>query len=157
MTAPGSLLKSAAARCEPVPAFPLLPRPSSCPAWPSADPSLPGVSRFRHFRSYLNCLPTRHGPLRHPPPPGVSRFRHFRCYLNRQPAPHGPLRHPSLPGVSRFRRIGSHLRRVTQAPGPVLWHGRPGTGSLLLNTKASQEAARSRCAAQQNISGVPYR
>mgnify|MGYP004556571931 CR=1 FL=1 len=22
------------------------------------------------------------GPLRHPPPPGVSRFRHFRCYLD---------------------------------------------------------------------------
>ena len=35
--------------------------------------------------------------------------------------------------------------------------GRPGTGSLLLNTKASQEAARARCAAHQNISGVPYR
>ena len=64
MTAPGSLLKSAAAgcepflvnsllpgpltctpaasvtgatyRCEPIPAFPLLPRPSTCPAWLSA-------------------------------------------------------------------------------------------------------------------------
>ena len=35
-TAPGSLLKSAAAGCEPVPAFPLLPGPSTCPAWPSA-------------------------------------------------------------------------------------------------------------------------
>ena len=34
--APGSLLKSAAARCEPVPAFPLLPKPPICPAWPSA-------------------------------------------------------------------------------------------------------------------------
>ena len=27
---------SASARCEPVPAFPLLPEPSACPAWPSA-------------------------------------------------------------------------------------------------------------------------
>ena len=27
---------SAAARCEPVPAFPLIPDPSTCPAWPSA-------------------------------------------------------------------------------------------------------------------------
>ena len=34
-TAPGSLLKSAAARCEPIPAFPLLPGPSTHPAWPS--------------------------------------------------------------------------------------------------------------------------
>ena len=27
---------STSTRCEPIPAFPLLPRPSTCPAWPSA-------------------------------------------------------------------------------------------------------------------------
>ena len=36
MTAPGSLLKSAAAGCEPILAFPLLPGPSTSPARPSA-------------------------------------------------------------------------------------------------------------------------
>ncbi len=35
-TASCPLLKSAAARCEPVPAFPLLPKPPICLAWPSA-------------------------------------------------------------------------------------------------------------------------
>ena len=30
---------SAVARCEPIPAFPLPPGPSSCPAWPSAAPA----------------------------------------------------------------------------------------------------------------------
>ena len=73
------------------------------------------------------------------------------------PAPHGSLRHPPLPGVSRFRRIGSHLRRVTQAPGPALWQRALGTGSLLRCFCVEQEAARSRCAAQQDIPAVPYR
>ena len=35
-TAPGSLLKSAAAGCEPFLVNSLLPEPSACPAWPSA-------------------------------------------------------------------------------------------------------------------------
>ena len=145
---------SAAARCEPVPAFPLIPDPSTYPAWPSTasaapgvslfrhfrsyltlpptmhgllrHPSLPGVSPFRHFRSYLTLPPILHGPLRHPPLPGVSLFRHFRSYLTLPPTLHGPLRHPLLPGVSRFRRIGSYLRRMTRAPGPALWRRAPG-------------------------------
>ena len=50
-----------------------------------------------------------------------------------------------------------HLRRVTRHPARHYGSGRPGAGSLPLNTKASQEAACSRCAAQQDISGVPYR
>ena len=33
---PDSSLKSADSRCEPIPAFRLLPGPSTCPAWPSA-------------------------------------------------------------------------------------------------------------------------
>ena len=33
---PWSSLKSAPARCEPIPAFPLLPETPTCPAWPSA-------------------------------------------------------------------------------------------------------------------------
>ena len=36
MTAPGSSLKSAPTRCEPIPAFPLLPETPTCLAWPSA-------------------------------------------------------------------------------------------------------------------------
>ena len=58
--------------------------------------------------------------------PGVSPFRHFRSYLTLPPTLHGPLRHPPLPGVSRFRRIGSYLRRVTRAPSPALWRRAPG-------------------------------
>ena len=38
-TAPGSLLKSAAAGCEPFLVNSLPPGPSTCPAWPSAAPS----------------------------------------------------------------------------------------------------------------------
>ena len=93
---------------------------------PPRHPSLPGVSRFRHFRCYLDRQPVLHGPLRHPSLPGVSLFRRFRCYLDRQPVLHGPLRHPPLPGVSRSRRIGSYLRRVTKAPGSALWRRAPG-------------------------------
>ena len=37
-TASCPLLKPVAARCEPIPAFPLLPGMSACPAWPSAAP-----------------------------------------------------------------------------------------------------------------------
>ena len=83
-------------------------------------PRVPCPSRSPNVRPVRShSLPVERllpGPLR--PPPGVSRFRHFRCYLDRPHARHGPLRHPSLPGVSRFRRIGSHLRRVTQASRP---------------------------------------
>ena len=68
-----------------------------------------------------------------------------------------PLRHPSLPGVSRFRRIGSHLRRVIQAPDRHCGRGHPGTDSLLRCFCVEQEAARSRCAAHQKISGLPRR
>ena len=93
MTAPGSLLKSAAAGCEPFSAFPLLPGPPT--RTPAA--SVTGAT------SRCELVPA------------------FPLLPEHQPAPHGPLRHPPLPGMSRFRRIGSHLRRVTQAPGPVLW------------------------------------
>ena len=89
--------------------------------------------------------------------PGVSLFRRFRCHLDRPPAPHGSLRHPSLSGVSRFRRIGSHLRRVTRHPARHYGSGHTGTGSLLRCFCVEQEAARSRCAAQQDIPAVPYR
>mgnify|MGYP004517541677 CR=1 FL=1 len=117
----------------------------------------PGVSHFRCFRCYLDLPPIPHGSLRHPPLPGVSRFRHFRCYLDRPPAPHGLLRYPPLPDVSRFRRIDSHLHRVTKAPDRHYGGGRTGTDSLLRCFCVEQEAARSRCAAQQDISSVPYR
>ena len=96
-------------------------------------------------------------PPRHSPPPGMSLFRCFRCYQGRPPVPHGPLRHPPLPGVSRFCRIGSHLRRVTRHPARHYGSGRPGTGSLLRCFCVEQEAARSRCAAQQDIPAVLYR
>ena len=69
----------------------------------------PGVSRFRHFRCYLNHQAAPHGSLRHPPLPGVSRFRRFRAYPDRPHALHGSLRHPSLPGVSRFPRFRCYL------------------------------------------------
>ena len=125
---------------------------------PLRYPSPPGVSLFWRFRCYLDRPPALRGPLRHPSLPGVSRFRHFRCYLDRPPDPHGPLRHPSPPGVSLFRRIGSHLRRVTQA-------SRPGTMAAGAREQAascdafvlSRRPPASRCAAQQNISAVPYR
>ena len=68
-----------------------------------------------------------------------------------------PLRHPSLPCMSRFRRIGSHLRRVIQAPDRHCGRGHPGTNSLLRCFCVEQEAARSRCAAHQKISGLPRR
>ena len=111
------------------------------PARLSADPSLPGVSRFRRFRCYLDLPPALHGLLRYPSPPGVSLFWRFRSYLNSPPAMHGPLRHPPLPGVSLFRCFRCYLGRppaphgplrhpplpsVTQAPGPALWRQAPG-------------------------------
>ena len=77
-------------------------------------------------------------------PPGVSLFRCFCCYLGRPHARYGPLRYPPLPGVSRSRRIGSHLRRVAPAPARHYGSRSTETGNLLLNTKASQEAARFR-------------
>ena len=117
----------------------------------------PGMSLFRCFRCYLDRPPVPHGPLRHTLLPGVSLFWRFRCYLDLPPIPHGSLRHPPPPGVSLFRRIGSHLRRVTRHPARHYGSGRPGTGSLLRCFCVEQEAARSRCAAQQDISAVPYR
>ena len=69
---------------------------------PLRYPSLPGVSRFRRFRCYLDRPPDPHGPLRYPSPPGVSLFRHCRCYPDRPPASHSSPRHPPPPGVSRF-------------------------------------------------------
>ena len=79
-----------------------------------AASAAPGVSLFRHFRSYLTLPPTMHGLLRHPPLPGVSLFRRFRSYLTLPPILHGPLRHPPLPGVSRFPRSCCYLH----APSP---------------------------------------
>ena len=62
--------------------------------------SLPGVSRFRCFRCYLNSPPAPRGPLTHLPPPGVSLFRHFRCYLH-VPSPERPfVEHPPARGTS---------------------------------------------------------
>ena len=76
-TASGSSLRPVATRCEPFSAFPLIPKLSSSPAWPS-EASAP--ARYEPFSAF---------PLL----PGPST------------CPAGPLRHPSLPGVSRFRRI----------------------------------------------------
>ena len=45
-TAPGSLLKSASAGCEPFSAFPLLPEPPTCPAWPFAASTSAGCEPF---------------------------------------------------------------------------------------------------------------
>ena len=39
-------MKPAPARCEPIPAFPLPPGPSTCPAWPSAAPVAAGCEPF---------------------------------------------------------------------------------------------------------------
>ena len=119
--------------------------------------SLSGVSLFWRFRCYLDRPSTLQSSPRPSPPPGVSLFRRFRCYLDRPPALHDPLRHPSLPGVSLFRCFGSHLRRVTRAPGPALWQRAHGNRPLLRCFCVEQEAARSRCAAQQDISGLPHR
>ena len=114
----------------------------------------PFIYRGSHIRQLLMlqspCVCRRSSarvpscPLWHLSPPGVSLFRRFCCYLGRPHARHGPLRYPPLPGVSRSRRIGSHLRRVAPAPARHYGSGRTKTGSLLLNTKASQEAARFR-------------
>ena len=112
---------SAAARCEPVPAFPLLPGPSTCSAWLSVASAAARCEPVPAFPLIPDPSTYPAWSLRHPSLPGVSLFRHFRSYLTLPPILHGPLRHPSLPGVSRFRRIGSYLHRVTRAPGPVLW------------------------------------
>ena len=89
---------SAAAMCEPVPAFPLIPDPSTCPAWPSAA----------SVTARCETVPA------------------FPLIPDPSTCPAWSLRHPPLPGVSRFRRIGSYLRRVTRAPGPALWRRAPG-------------------------------
>ena len=100
-TASGSSLKSAAARCEPIPVFPLPPEPPTCLAWLSATPV---ASRCEPFS------PNRLIP--------ASR------------------------DSGSDRHYGS---------------GRPETGSLLRCFCVEQEAACSRCAAQQDIPAVPYR
>ena len=89
---------SVTARCEPVPAFPLIPDPSTYPAWSSAASAA------------ARCEPVPAFPLI----PDPSTY------------PAWPAAASAAPGVSRFRRIGSYLRRVTRAPGPVLWQRTPG-------------------------------
>ena len=115
----------------------------NCPARPSRTTG--GLILY----GAVGCAATvpHRAHCRSPSLPGVSRFRHFRCYLDLPPIPQGPPRHPSPPGVSRVTRL---LARHYGG-------GRPGTGCLLRFFCVEQEAARSRCAAQQDISAVPYR
>ncbi len=82
MTAQGSSLKSAAAGCEPIPAFPLLPEPSACPAWPSAASA---TSRCEPILAF----PLIPGPSTHPAWPSAASAA-ARC----EPVPTFPL----LPG-----------------------------------------------------------
>ena len=77
------------------------------------------MSRFRHFRCYLDRQPALRGPLRHLSPPGVSRFWLFRSHLTFPPAPRGSLRHLSPPGVSRFRHSRCYLDRPPALRGPL--------------------------------------
>ena len=109
-------LAPASARYEPIPAFPLLPGPSTCSAWLSAALPLLGVSLFRRFRCYLDRPPVPHGSLPRLPLPGVSRFLRFRCYLNRPPVTHGSLPHLPLLGVSLFRRFRCYLGNLVCTP-----------------------------------------
>ena len=71
------------ARCEPIPAFPLPPEPSTCPA----------------------------GLLRHPPLPGVSLFRCFRCYLDELSLAYAPVEHLSACGTPRCDQRRFHSPR----------------------------------------------
>ena len=65
MTAPGSLLKSAAAGCEPFLVNSLLPGPSTCPAWPSVASVAAGYEPFPAF-------PLLPGPSTCPARPSVA-------------------------------------------------------------------------------------
>ncbi len=95
---PAASVTDATSRCEPIPAFLLLPRPSTCPARPSAA----SVS--------ARCEPF-----------SVNRLI------------------PASRDSGSDRHYGG---------------GRPGTDSLLRCFCVEQEAARSRCAAQQDIPGL---
>ena len=59
------------ARCEPVPAFPLIPDPSTYPAWSLRHPSLPGVSRFPRSCCYLHAPSPERPSVEHPPARGA--------------------------------------------------------------------------------------
>ena len=83
---------SVAARCEPVPAFPLIPDPSTCPAWSLRHPSLPGVSRFRRIGSYLRRVTRAPGPVLWQRTPGACAERGLvrtRSHQAEPPKPEG--------------------------------------------------------------------
>ena len=75
-------MKPAPARCEPIPAFSLLPGPSTCPAWLSVAPVAARCEPIPAFPLLPGPATCPAGLLRHPPLPGVSLFRCFRCYLH---------------------------------------------------------------------------
>ena len=144
------------ARCEPFLAFPLLPRPSTCLAWPSATSGAARcepVPAFRLLPGPSTCpawLSATSVASRCEPVPA------FPLLLGRPHALQSLLRLPSLPGVSRFRR-SAHTCVACRLLARHYGSGRLGTGSLLRCFCVEQEAACSRCAAQQDISAVPYR
>ena len=87
------------ARCEPVPAFPLLPGPSTHPVWPSAAPA----------------------PARCEPAPVRRPAGHLRCALSLKPSPTLPEPRPGdlWPGRD-CRREFRQARSRTPPPDSVL-------------------------------------
>ena len=161
------------ARCEPFPVFPLLPGPSTCPAWPSAAsvsarcepvpafPLLPGPSTCPAWLSAASvsarCEPILAFPLL--PGPSTCPARPSAASVAARCEP--ILAFPLLPGPSTCPAWPSatptSARCDSGIPARHYGSGRPGTGCLLRCFCVEQEAARSRCAAQQNIYGRPYR
>ena len=111
MTTLGSSLKSAAARCEPFSAFPLLPGPSTCPAWPSAAPSPARCEPIPVF-------PLLPGPSTHPAWPSAAyvaaRCEPILAFSLLPGPPTCPAKPSAAPVASRCEPLPTN--RLTPAP-----------------------------------------
>ena len=118
---PDSSLKSADSRCEPFSAFPLLPRPSTCPAWLSAASTSAGCEPFSANR--LTPASRASGSW-----PGTmaagAREQAASCdafvLSRRLPAPDAPPIRTSPAGL--IAKAPSNPRRTTAC---CLWPGLP--------------------------------
>ena len=149
---------SASARCEPFLVNSLLPEPSACPAWPSAASV---TSRCEPIPAF----PLLPGPSTHPVWPfaasAASRCEPILAFSLLPGPPTCPAKPSAAPVASRCEPFPTNRltpsSRDSGIPARHYGSGRLRTGSLRRCFCVEQEAARSRRAAQQDISAVPYR
>ena len=113
---PWSSLKSAPARCEPIPAFPLLPGPSTCPAWPSATSA---ASRCKPFSPNQLTPASRNSGAGQGTVAAGAREQTASCdafvLSRRPPAPDAPLKRGiSFAKIRGFKVADYNPRRRTR-------------------------------------------